>query len=73
MIKDKQERPKLLELLMPIDIPLVRYIKIRGESNPFNNAERVYFRMRRRATNDRRLETNNLTAGLLLKEGLQGA
>jgi len=35
MIKDKQERPKLLELLMPIDIPLVRYIKISGESNPF--------------------------------------
>ena len=70
---DRQGKPQMLELLYPCDIPLVRYIKIKGQSNPFNSDYTDYFRMRRTATNYRSIESNNLTAGLLLKEGLTGA
>ena len=49
---------------------IVRYIKIRGTSNPFKIEDTAYFSMRRKAKNYRLLELNNQTAGLPLKEGL---
>ena len=73
MVKSKQGKLKLLELLIPCDVPLVRYIKWRGSSNPFNPNDADYFKIRRRANNYCPIESNNLTAALLLKEGLKGA
>ena len=71
-ITDKKGKQKLLELVAPIDIRLVRYIKIKGQSNPFLNEFRDYFNMRRRAKNYT-LINNNLTAGLPLNEDLMEA
>ena len=70
VVKDEQGKSKILELLSPGDVPLVRYIKIRRTSNPFKIEDTAYFAMRRKAKNYRLLEVNNQTAGLPLKEGL---
>jgi len=51
MATDGRGKPKLLELISPRDIRIVRYIKIKGESNPFNPEWLDYFRMRRVANN----------------------
>lgn len=59
MSHDKKGKPKLLELLSPCDIPLVRYIKIKGKSNPFDPEYRRYFAMRSKEKNYRVIETNN--------------
>ena len=45
--KDKSGKMKLLELLKPYRIKLVRYIKIKGEANPFDARYTDYFIMRR--------------------------
>ena len=73
MVKTKNGKLKLLELLMPCDVPLVRYIKVRGSSNPFDPKDSDYFNMRRKANNYCLISSNNLTAGLPLNEGLKGA
>lgn len=73
MSEDKKGRPRLLELPSPCDIPLVRYIKIKGMSNPFSPKYQSYFRMRTEAKNYRPCESNTPTVGLLLKGGLAGA
>jgi RNA-directed DNA polymerase len=74
MVKDDdQGKAKILELLSPCDIPLVRYIKIRGISNPYSIDDTAYFAIRRKAKNYHPLKTNKQTAGLLSKEGLLGA
>jgi hypothetical protein len=73
MSKDKKVKPKALVLPSPYDIPLVRYIKIKGNTNPFNPENRYYFAMRRKAKNYRPFDSNNTTVGLPLKEGLAGA
>ena len=73
MTSEKQEKPMLVELLSPLDVSLVRYIKIRASSNPFDMIYSAYFAMRRKAKNYQPLNANNLTAGLPLNEGLQGA
>jgi RNA-directed DNA polymerase len=51
MSTDYRGKRKLLELISPRDIRLVRYIKIKRESNPFNPDWLDYFRMRRVAKN----------------------
>ncbi len=69
MIDTKSEKPKVLELLSPCDIPIVRYIKIKGRSNPFDPLYSAYFDMRRKAKNYLSLASNTLAAGLRLNEG----
>jgi RNA-directed DNA polymerase len=73
MAKTAAGKTKMLELLSPCDVSLVRYIKIRGNSNPFNSDSSAYFLMRRKAKNYYPLGVNTLTAGLPLNEGLSGA
>ena len=73
MAKTDAGKTKLLELLSPCDISLVRYIKIRGTSNPFDSNSSDYFSMRRETKNYRLLDVNTFTAGLPLNEGLSGA
>jgi RNA-directed DNA polymerase len=51
MHTDYRGKRKLLEIISPRDIKLVRYIKIKGESNPFNPIWLDYFKMRRVAWN----------------------
>ena len=70
---DKKGKKKLLELISPCDIPLVRYIKIKGKSNPYDPQYCEYFGMRNHAKNYRPILTDNLTAGLLLKGDLPRA
>lgn len=72
IIHDKTGKQKLLELVTPVDIKLIRYIKIKGQSNPFLYEFGDYFNMRRRA-NNYTLINNNLTVGLLLNEDLREA
>jgi len=50
-IKDGRNKEKLLELIKPSYIKLVRYIKIKGESNPFNPKYFNYFMMRKTCSN----------------------
>jgi RNA-directed DNA polymerase len=73
MAKTDAGKTELMELLSPCDVSLVRYIKIRGNSNPFDSDNSDYFAMRRKAKNYRPLDTNNFTAGLSLNKGLLGA
>ena len=56
---------KFLELLRPYLIELVRYIKIKGEANPFDSKYTDYFQMRRTFRNYYPINTNNLTAGFV--------
>jgi len=58
MVKDHKGKPRILELFSPYDVPLVRYIKIRGISNPFKREDTAYFAMRRKAKNYRPIESN---------------
>ena len=51
IIKEKSGNKKLLELIKPTYIKLVRYIKIKGEANPFNPKYADYFKMRRTYSN----------------------
>ena len=53
------------ELLYPSSIRLVRYIKIKGASNPFDPQYTDYFKMRRTFRNYYLIDTNNLTAGFV--------
>ena len=69
MAKTAKGKPKLLELLSLLDVALVRYVKIRGRSNPFDSNDQDYFAMRRKAKNYRLLDGNSFTAGLSLKKG----
>ena len=73
MAKTQEGKTEMLELLSPCDVSLVRYIKIRGNSNPFDRDSSAYFFMRRQAKNYHPLGVNTLTAGLPLSEGLSGA
>ncbi|MDI6795281.1 MAG: hypothetical protein QME81_20890, partial [bacterium] len=50
-IKDGSSKEKLLELIKPSYIKLIRYIKIKGESNPFNPKYFDYFIMRKTYSN----------------------
>lgn len=70
---DSKGKQKLLELISPRDIKLVRYIKIKANSNPFLLEFSDYFKMRRKENNCRPITTNNLAVGLPLNEGLKGA
>ena len=58
MVKDDRGKPRFLELLSPCDVPIVRYIKIRGISNPFKIEDKAYFAMRRKVKNYRLIEGN---------------
>ena len=49
--KDKHGKKKILELTKPSLTKLVRYIKIKGEANPFDPQYHDYFIMRRRLSN----------------------
>ncbi len=53
IIKDSKGKKQILELVQPSDIKLVRYIKIKGESNPFDPRYSSYFKMRRTFSNVR--------------------
>ncbi|MBU1486595.1 hypothetical protein KKH56_00885, partial [bacterium] len=50
-IKDRSSKEKLLELIKPSYVKLVRYIKIKGEANPFNPKYLDYFIMRKTCSN----------------------
>lgn len=63
-IKDRSGKRKLLELIKPSYIKIVQYIKIKGESTPFDPIYEDYFKMRREFRNYRSHQTNNLAAGL---------
>jgi RNA-directed DNA polymerase len=52
-VKNGHGKKKLLELIMPSYIKLVRYIKIKGEANPFDPRYNDYFIMRRTFSNAR--------------------
>ena len=52
-IKDSSGKKKLLELIKPSYIKTVRYIKIKGEANPFNPIYFDYFTMRKTYSNIR--------------------
>lgn len=62
-IKDRSGKKRLLELIKPSFIKLVRYIKIKGESNPFDPQYTDYFSMRRTFSNYYPIPSNSLTAG----------
>lgn len=51
LAKDKRGHQSLLELVKPSYIKLVRYIKIKGASNPFHPQYRDYFAMRKASNN----------------------
>lgn len=52
-IRDKQDKQKLLELLRPTQIQLVRYIKIKAKATPYDPNYSSYFRMRKLLSNTR--------------------
>ncbi len=52
-IKERSGKSKLLELIKPSYIKLVRYIKIKVETNPFNPKYSDYFTMRKTYSNIR--------------------
>lgn len=60
-IKDKQGNKRVLELLRVSSTKLLRYIKIKGEANPFDDKYKDYFRMRRELSN-----ASPVTIGTLL-------
>ena len=51
IVKDKRGNKKLFELIKPSFIKLVKYIKIKGASNPFNPEYSNYFKMRSISSN----------------------
>ncbi len=56
----------ILDILRMVEIARVRYIKIKGDANPYDRKYSQYFAMRNKADNIRFCLTNNLaTAGLL--------
>jgi RNA-directed DNA polymerase len=55
--RDRSGKRCRRELFKPQDVPLVRYIKIRGHSNPHDAKDGPYFMMRREADNMRELPT----------------
>ncbi len=61
-IKDRSGTKKLLEVIKPSSIKLVRYIKIKGKSNPFDPQYTDYFKMRRSCKNYYPINSNSLAA-----------
>lgn len=61
-IKERSGKKKLLELIKPSYIKLVRYIKIKGASSPFDLKYTDYFKMRRTFRNYYLIPSNSLTA-----------
>lgn len=53
--RDRSGQRRLVRLTVPGDILLVRYIKVRGKSNPHAARDGAYFQMRRKANNYREL------------------
>ena len=64
-IKDGSGKKKLLELIKPSSIKLVRYIKVKGKSNPFDPNYTDYFKMRSAFKNYYPINSNSLTAEFL--------
>jgi RNA-directed DNA polymerase len=56
--KDRDGVERLLELVKPSYTKIVRYIKIKGESNPFDPRFKDYFAMRRTFSNVRPISNN---------------
>ena len=61
-IKDRSGTKQLLEVIKPSSIKLVRYIKIKGKSNPFDPQYTDYFKMRRSFKNYYPINSNSLAA-----------
>lgn len=61
-VKDKSGKLKLLELLKPSMVKIVRYYKIKGAANPFDPQFASYFVMRTTLSNTR--PVNNCAVGL---------
>ncbi len=59
-VKGRDKKNKLLELVMPSRIKLKQYIKIKGNSNSFDPKYDAYFKMRRKLSNYRSYNANNL-------------
>lgn len=49
--KDATGATRILDLLRMVDIARVRYIKIKGDANPYDREYSQYFAMRNKATN----------------------
>lgn len=64
---------RVLELVLPYDTPLLRYYKIKADSNPYDPGYSEYYRMRRSARNTRPIRANIFSAGLPWQEGFSGA
>ena len=54
-MKDGEGRPKRVELVKPMDVKLIRHIKIRGHANPHRAKDKDYFIWRRKGRNAREL------------------
>ncbi len=57
--KDKKGNKIILKLLKPSFTELVRYIKIKGQANPFDTEYKYYFEMRRRLINNVPIKQSN--------------
>lgn len=64
-VKDRSGKKRLLELIYPSSIKCVRYIKIKGDANPFDPKYADYFKMRRSFRNYYPTQSNSLAAEFL--------
>ncbi len=65
VVKTKEDKSKVLELLNPSDILLARYIKVKGKADPFSPEYQEYLQYRQSAANMTLIGKQGLsTAGL---------
>lgn len=64
-VKDRSGKKRLLELIYPSSIKCVRYIKIKGDANPFDPKYADYFKMRRSFKNYYPTQSNSVAAEFL--------
>ena len=72
-IKASLQNDRVLELINLPDIPLARYIKIKGLANPYDAVYKSYFELRRKSKNQTLLKTIRLDVGLFSMRGFQEA
>lgn len=66
VVKTDDNKSEVLQLLNPSDIRLARYIKVKGQADPFNPEYQEYFRYRQSAANMSLLDGRGLSAAGLL-------
>ena len=62
VVKTKDNKTKVLQLLNPSDIQLARYIKVKGRADAFNPEYQEYFQYRKGAANMTLIERRGLSA-----------